>query len=53
MVDLVIDVIRLMGLPEGWVTGPSLGLTHVQQLAALGNGLLPRQAVAALRHLGR
>lgn len=43
----------LMGLPEGWVTDPGLGLTHVQQLAALGNGVLPRQAVAALRQIGR
>lgn len=39
----------LMGLDEGWVTNPALGLTHSQQLTALGNGVLPLQAVAALR----
>lgn len=38
----------LMGLPEGWVTSPALGLTHAQQLTALGNGVLPRQAARAL-----
>ncbi|ROR95910.1 DNA (cytosine-5)-methyltransferase 1 [Salana multivorans] len=38
----------LMGLREGWVTDPAFGLTHAQQLAALGNGVLPRQAQAAL-----
>lgn len=37
----------LMGLPAGWVTDPKLGLTHAQQLNALGNGVLPRQAAAA------
>lgn len=43
----------LMGLEHGWVTGQALGLTHAQQLTALGNGVLPRQAVAALRLLRR
>lgn len=38
----------LMGLEHGWVTAQAVGLTHTQQLAALGNGVLPRQAVAAL-----
>ncbi|CAM2819596.1 DNA cytosine methyltransferase [Skermania piniformis] len=41
----------LMGLDLGWVTHPSLGLTHSQQLTALGNGVVPRQAAAAIRTL--
>lgn len=41
----------LMGLPEGWVTDPILDLTHAQQLTALGNGVLPRQADGAVRSL--
>ena len=38
----------VMGLPEGWVTRPALGLTLAQQMAALGNGVVPRQAARAL-----
>ncbi|GAA2229701.1 DNA cytosine methyltransferase [Herbiconiux moechotypicola] len=41
----------LMGLEPGWVTSPSLGLTHAQQLTALGNGVLPAHAVAGVRAL--
>ncbi|MFT3889028.1 MAG: DNA cytosine methyltransferase [Arachnia sp.] len=41
----------LMGLDPGWVTEPALGLTPAQQLAALGNGVAPRQADAAVRAL--
>lgn len=40
-----------MGLPEGWVTDPDLGLTPPAQLTALGNGVVPSQAVHALRAL--
>ncbi|KJL36443.1 Modification methylase HhaI [Microbacterium ginsengisoli] len=43
----------LMGLPDGWVTAPHLGLTSAQQLAALGNGVAPRQASIALQTLLR
>lgn len=43
----------LMGLPAGWVTNPKYGLTTNQQLAALGNGVLPEQAVSALNTLRR
>lgn len=39
----------LMGLEEGWVTG--VGLTRNETLKALGNGVVPQQASAALRHL--
>ncbi len=36
-----------MGLPAGWVTDPVHDLTANQQLAALGNGVLPLQALLA------
>ncbi|TDO92381.1 DNA (cytosine-5)-methyltransferase 1 [Enemella evansiae] len=39
----------LMGLPAGWVTDDGHGLTDNQQIAVLGNGVLPGQASAALR----
>ncbi len=38
----------LMGLPAGWVPNPDHGLTANQQNTALGNGVLPLQAVVAL-----
>ncbi|MFD8639519.1 DNA cytosine methyltransferase [Streptomyces zaomyceticus] len=40
----------LMGLEPGWVTGVP-DLTRTQQLKALGNGVVPQQAEAALRLL--
>lgn len=40
----------LMGLPAGWVTDTP-GLTRAAMLRALGNGVVPQQAVAALRLL--
>ena len=40
-----------MGLPDGWVTGPAHTLTDAQQLTALGNGVVPTQAAAAIRAL--
>ncbi|GAP78533.1 DNA-cytosine methyltransferase [Brachybacterium sp. SW0106-09] len=39
----------LMGLDPGHVTG--IGLTRNQELKALGNGVVPQQGAAALRHL--
>ena len=39
-----------MGPPTGWVTGAD-DLTQNQQITALGNGVLPLQAVSALRRL--
>ena len=39
-----------MGLDEGWVTAVP-GLNRTAQLKALGNGVLPAQAAAALRIL--
>lgn len=41
----------MMGLPNGWVTAPEIGLTRAQQLKAIGNGVVPQQAQAALTHL--
>lgn len=40
----------MQGLPEGWVTDVP-GLSRNAQLKALGNGVVPQQAVAALRLL--
>ncbi|MGB4780038.1 hypothetical protein [Microbacterium sp.] len=42
-----------MGLPTGWVTDPAHGLTDTQQLTALGNGVVPMQAVHAVGILRR
>jgi DNA (cytosine-5)-methyltransferase 1 len=40
----------MMGLPAGHVTAVP-DLTHTQQLKALGNGVVPQQAAAAIRLL--
>ena len=40
----------LMGLPDGWVTDVP-GVSRNAQLKALGNGVVPQQAAAALRWL--
>jgi DNA (cytosine-5)-methyltransferase 1 len=39
----------MMGLPAGWVT--DLPLTRTAQMRLLGNGVVPRQAIAAFRKL--
>jgi DNA (cytosine-5)-methyltransferase 1 len=39
-----------MGLPEGWVTDVQ-GVGRVAAIEALGNGVVPHQAVAALVEL--
>jgi DNA (cytosine-5)-methyltransferase 1 len=41
----------MMGLPDGWVTDVP-GLTRNAQLKALGNGVVPQQALAALQLMG-
>ncbi len=41
----------MMGLPQGHVTAPALGLTRAQQLKALGNGVVPQQAALAVAAL--
>lgn len=41
----------MMGLPEGWVTAPELGLSRREQLQILGNGVVPQQATYAIRIL--
>lgn len=40
----------MMGLPAGWVTDVP-DLTRNEQLKALGNGVVPQQAAAALTFL--
>ncbi len=46
-----------MGLPLGWVTDPDIWADQTPaaaseaQLRALGNGVVPQQAAAALRYL--
>lgn len=40
----------MQGLPEGWVTDVP-GITRNEALKALGNGVVPQQAQAALRHM--
>lgn len=37
----------MMGLPDGWVTDVP-GVSRVQQIKAIGNGVVPQQAAAAL-----
>ena len=39
----------IMGLPKGWVT--DIGLSRLQQLKMLGNGVVPQQAYHALKLL--
>ncbi len=41
----------MMGLPDGWVTDPAIGISHNNQLKALGNGVVPQQALLALKLL--
>ncbi|MGZ9830249.1 hypothetical protein ACXYTP_25375, partial [Tsukamurella ocularis] len=40
----------MMGLPAGWVTDVP-DLSRAEQLKAIGNGVCPPQAVAAIREL--
>ena len=42
----------MMGLPEGWICSPEIGLTRNEQLKAAGNGVCPQQAMLALEVLG-
>lgn len=41
----------MMGLPEGWVTDPEIGLAWSNQIKMCGNGVVPQQAELALRLL--
>lgn len=41
----------LMGLPDGYVTGPDLDLPREHQLRLLGNGVVPQQAALAVHTL--
>lgn len=41
----------MQGLPDGHVADPAIGISRNDQLKALGNGVVPQQCAAALRHL--
>jgi hypothetical protein len=41
----------MMGLEEGHITNPEIGLTRNEALKACGNGVVPQQASLALRYL--
>lgn len=41
----------MMGLPDGWVTDPAIGISRNEQLKACGNGVVPQQAMAAIRDM--
>ena len=41
----------MIGLPEGHVTSPEIGISRARQLKALGNGVVPQQAEYAIRLL--
>lgn len=41
----------MMGLPEGWICDPEIGLTRNEQLKACGNGVVSQQAEYALKIL--
>jgi len=41
----------MQGWPAGWVTDPDIGISRNDQLRIIGNGVVVRQAVAALRWL--
>ena len=40
-----------MGLPDGWVTDPAIGISRNDQIKACGNGVVPQQAYAAIIHM--
>jgi DNA (cytosine-5)-methyltransferase 1 len=41
----------LMGMDDGWVTDPAIGLTRNQQIKLCGNGAVTLQAAAALEDM--
>lgn len=41
----------MMGLPEGHITSPEIGISRNDQIKAAGNGVVPQQASLALRYL--
>ena len=41
----------LLRLLIGHVTDPAIGISRNDQLKALGNGVVPQQCAAAIRHL--
>lgn len=41
----------MMFWPDGWVTSPEIGLSRLEQLRIIGNGVCPPQALATFRQL--
>lgn len=41
----------MMGMPDGWITSTAIGISRNEQLKACGNGVVPQQAMAALRDM--
>jgi DNA (cytosine-5)-methyltransferase 1 len=41
----------MMWQPDGWITDPAIGISRNDQLKACGNGVVPQQAVSALRDM--
>lgn len=41
----------MMGMPDGWITAPEIGITRNEMLKACGNGVVPQQAENAIRQL--
>lgn len=41
----------MMGLEEGHITDPAIGISRNDQLKACGNGVVPQQAMLALKYL--
>lgn len=41
----------MMGMPDGWITSPTIGISRNEQLKACGNGVVPQQAVVALQEM--
>lgn len=41
----------LMGLPAGWISDPAIPISPAARVKAAGNGVVPRQAAAAVRLL--
>jgi hypothetical protein len=38
----------MMGLPDGHISDPAIGISRAAMLKACGNGVVPQQAAAAL-----
>lgn len=41
----------MMAWPCGWVSDPDIGLSRIEKLRIIGNGVVAAQAVAAFRYM--